>query len=152
MAPPYYICCKYFTHFQKSLVFILFACTMPSLKNIISVSWYTDFFLYKLIKDLQYIQMHFKMLLQWKQTLWTLIKLLLREQSNLGPYGLQYRLPKYNSRWESRWHLLSVANHGKTVQYYFVCLFVWFDSLRPINNLSVKQEWVFLGWTSTKLG
>ena len=32
------------------------------------------------------------------------------------------------------------------------CLFVWFDSLCPINNLSVKQGWVFLGWTSTKLG
>ena len=32
------------------------------------------------------------------------------------------------------------------------CLFVWFDSLRPINNLSVKQGRVFLGWTSTKLG
>ena len=29
--------------------------------------------------------------------------------------------------------------------------FVWFDSLRPINNLSVKQGQVFLGWTSTKL-
>ena len=30
--------------------------------------------------------------------------------------------------------------------------FVLFDSLRPINNLSVKQGQVFLGWTSTKLG
>ena len=30
--------------------------------------------------------------------------------------------------------------------------FVWFNSLRPINNLSVKQGQVFLGWTSTKLG
>ena len=27
-----------------------------------------------------------------------------------------------------------------------------FDSLPPINNLSVKQGRVFLGWTSTKLG
>ena len=37
---------------------------------------------------------------------------------------------------------------------YTVCLFlfVWFDSLRPINNLSVKQGRVFLGWTGTKLG
>ena len=34
----------------------------------------------------------------------------------------------------------------------FVCLFVWYDSLRPINNLSVKQGWDFLVWTSTKLG
>ena len=31
-------------------------------------------------------------------------------------------------------------------------LFVWFDSLRPINNLSVLKRRVFLGWTSTKLG
>ena len=31
-------------------------------------------------------------------------------------------------------------------------LFVWFVSLRPINNLSVKQRRVFLSWTSTKLG
>ena len=31
-------------------------------------------------------------------------------------------------------------------------LFVWFDSLSPINNLSVIKGWVFLGWTSTKLG
>ena len=30
--------------------------------------------------------------------------------------------------------------------------FVWFDLLRPINNLSVIKRWVFLGWTSTKLG
>ena len=34
------------------------------------------------------------------------------------------------------------------------CLFVFvcFDSLRPINNLSAKQGRVLLGWTSTKLG
>ena len=32
------------------------------------------------------------------------------------------------------------------------CLFVWFDSLRPINNLSVIKGQVFLDWTSTKLG
>ena len=31
-------------------------------------------------------------------------------------------------------------------------VFVWFDSLRPINNLSVMEGRVFLGWTSTKLG
>ena len=33
-----------------------------------------------------------------------------------------------------------------------VSLFVWFDSLRPINDLSVIKGRVFLGWTSTKLG
>ena len=31
-------------------------------------------------------------------------------------------------------------------------LFVWFDSLRPIINISVIKGRVFLGWTSTKLG
>ena len=31
-------------------------------------------------------------------------------------------------------------------------IFVWFDPLHPINNLSVKQGRVFLGWISTKLG
>ena len=36
--------------------------------------------------------------------------------------------------------------------YILICLFVWFDSLRPINNLSVIKGRVFLGWTSTKLG
>ena len=34
----------------------------------------------------------------------------------------------------------------------WVFCFVWFESLHPINNLSVKQGWVFLGWTITKLG
>ena len=31
-------------------------------------------------------------------------------------------------------------------------MFAWFDSLRPINNLSVTKGRVFSGWTSTKLG
>ena len=31
-------------------------------------------------------------------------------------------------------------------------LFVWFDSLRPINILSIMYGRFFLGWTSTKLG
>ena len=31
-------------------------------------------------------------------------------------------------------------------------VFVWFHSLRPINNLSVIKGRVSLGWTSTKLG
>ena len=31
-------------------------------------------------------------------------------------------------------------------------LCVWLDSLRPINNLLFIKGWVFLGWTSTKLG
>ena len=35
---------------------------------------------------------------------------------------------------------------------YFFAMFVSFDSLRPINNLSVIKGQVFLGCTSTKLG
>ena len=33
-----------------------------------------------------------------------------------------------------------------------IFLFVWFVSLRPINNISVIKWQVLLGWTSTKLG
>ena len=36
--------------------------------------------------------------------------------------------------------------------FHLFVLFAWFDSLRPINNLSVIKGQVFLGWTSTKLG
>ena len=49
------------------------------------------------------------LILSWKQTLWTLIRLLPVEQSNPGPYCLQYRPLKYISRRESRqqWQLMS---------------------------------------------
>ena len=39
---------------------------------------------------------------------------------------------------------------GKGVRMYWI--FVWFDSLRPMNNLSVIKGRVYPGWTSTKLG
>ena len=45
---------------------------------------------------------------------------------------------------------LSIFEHNGYIN--DVCLFVWFDSLRPVNNLSVIKGRVFLGWTSTKLG
>ena len=51
-------------------------------------------------------------ILSWKQTLWTLIRLLFREQSDLGPYGLQCRLPKYISKWKSRRQLSWMARKG----------------------------------------
>ena len=45
------------------------------------------------------------------------------------------------------------VTHGKLVHFKLIkSIFVWFDSLHPINNLSVKQGRVFLGWTSTKIG
>ena len=40
----------------------------------------------------------------------------------------------------------------KFVKKYQKFCFVWFNSLRPINSLSVIKGPVFLGWTSTKLG
>ena len=54
------------------------------------------------------------------------------------------------------WNFLCYLKTNVFETAYVLCinyiLFVWFDSLRPINNLSVKQGGVFLGWTSTKLG
>ena len=43
-------------------------------------------------------------------------------------------------------------DHSKLPTLYWFCLIVCFDSLRPINNLSVIKGRVFLGWTSTYLG
>ena len=43
-------------------------------------------------------------------------------------------------------------NHFWWLYILMSCLFVWFDSLHPTNNLSVIKGRVFLGWTSTKLG
>ena len=48
--------------------------------------------------------------------------------------------------YDSKGPLLSTANQLSMLR------FVWFDSWRPINNLSVIKGRVFLGWTSTKLG
>ena len=53
-------------------------------------------------------------------------------------------------------HAILNKSENATQQYSIFCekvlvLFVWFDSLRPNNNLSVKQGRVFLGWSSTKL-
>ena len=43
-------------------------------------------------------------------------------------------------------------NKNKKKCFFLKDNFVWFDSLRPINYLSVIKGRVFLGWTSTKLG
>ena len=49
-------------------------------------------------------------------------------------------------------HFYSSETHGLMFEgCSFVC-YVWFDSLRPINKLSVIKGRVFLDWTSTKLG
>ena len=44
-----------------------------------------------------------------------------------------------------------LQNTEQIIRMIGMVFFVWFDSLRPINNLSVKQGRVFQGWTSTKL-
>ena len=47
-------------------------------------------------------------------------------------------------------HILNQrCSHNRLICRMLLCLF---DFLLPINNLSVKQGRVFLGWTSTKLG
>ena len=47
-----------------------------------------------LIKSAAYIQMHSRVILSQSQTLWTMIRLLLREQSDLGSCCLQYMATK----------------------------------------------------------
>ena len=59
---------------------------------------------------------------------------------NIIPYFLKLGKMSQN--------LLSAAVVIGTLRIMF---FVWFDSLRPINTLSVIKGRVFLGWTSTKL-
>ena len=54
------------------------------------------------------------------------------------------RQVRYSKKW--------LMNQRSVIKAIFVCLFVGFDFLHPINNFSVKQGRVFLGWTSTKLG
>ena len=63
-----------------------------------------------------------------------------RENSVRGWY--EYAVKIYEKTTTVRW----------TKNKVFLILFVWFDSLRPINNLSVIKGRVFLGWTSTELG
>ena len=63
--------------------------------------------------------------------------------------------PKFLRRWFCCcWFIVYCCSHclwGFCVWSLF-CFFVWFDSLRPISNLSVIKGRVFLGWTITKLG
>ena len=49
-------------------------------------------------------------------------------------------------------HILLLVTDNNPSRREWLSCFVWFDSLHPINNLSVIKRRVFLGWTSTKLG
>ena len=55
---------------------------------------------------------------------------------------------KYSKNWV-KWPLSNRPQIGSQDQ--LLLLFVWLDSLRPINNLSVIKGRVSLGWTSTRL-
>ena len=44
------------------------------------------------------------------------------------------------------------VNNMRWLEKVHAFLFVWFDSLHPINNLSDIKGRVYLGWTSAKLG
>ena len=68
------------------------------------------------------------------------------ESQPQDPMESQPQNPEFRN---NPWKALPMHHWDATKQF---CLFVWFDSLCPINNLSVKQGRVFLGWTSTKLG
>ena len=59
-------------------------------------------------------------LLSWQQTIWTLIRLLLREQSDLGPYCLEHTLLKNIKRWESRGQLSWMVGKGWSCSSYHV--------------------------------
>ena len=47
---------------------------------------------------------------------------------------------------------LGYVNDMRCLEKVHAFLFVWSDSLRPINNLSDIKGRVYLGWTSAKLG
>ena len=63
-----------------------------------------------------HIRMYSGLILSWRQTLWTLIRLLLREQSDMGTYWLQDWPPKYMSRIESRRQLPWMVGKGLIIQ------------------------------------
>ena len=71
----------------------------------------------------------------------------IRNWSNQALHPTQDIIWKSNRIQEPRSQHLPAGNHKATRNFFFV----WFDSLRPLNNLSVMRD-VFLGWTSTKLG
>ena len=47
---------------------------------------------------------------------------------------------------------LGHVNDMRCLEKVHAFLFIWFDSLHPINNLSDIKGRVYLGWTSAKLG
>ena len=98
---------------------------------------------------------------------WTLLRSLNREKylkllRNEFNFWFVHGIMNTSGLLQIKWSFLECSwNHeyfGSLVSKWSPCFtltlqeFVWFDSLRPINNLSVIKGRVFLGWTSTKLG
>ena len=91
-------------HWESDKAFSNFLTIIPPIFFVMKMSVFTS---------AVYIQIHSRILLLWKQTLWTLI----RRESDLGPYCLEYRLRKYISRWESRRQLLWMVGKGFTREF-----------------------------------
>ena len=79
------------------------------------------------------IRFHSRICLPIKQTLWTLIRLLLMEQSDLGLYCLQYRLPIYISRWGKMQHMFWMVRkwlNGTAMGYMGICSNDYFHMIK----------------------
>ena len=82
---------------------------------------------YLVLKIVVCIQMCSIALLQWNQTLWILIRLLLRKQSDQDSYCLQWRLHKI-SRWEQMWIVVKTVI-CRIYSKHLVLLFSWKQAL-----------------------
>ena len=77
--------------------------------------------------------------------------------SGWGPYGfgdVPHHVSAQSDLWFRRcqhWEKLTTDGKqttGHTISFCFLSLILYIS----VNNVSVMSEWVFLGWTSTKLG
>ena len=109
--------------------------------------------------------MHFSVMSAWFPVFlgWTStkqqIKCLAQRHNTVTPPTVRLELatlqsPVYSSTiWATALHKRTFeSNKGEIITIYHMAFLFLFDSLRPINNLSVIKGRVLLGWTSTKLG
>ena len=92
----------------------------PALTNLLTRQFFLSWKCCLLFKSAACNQVYFGLIFSWKQTIWTQIRLLLREQSDLGPYCLQYRLPRNINRCESKRQNRWLA--GKELRRYWVIM------------------------------
>ena len=87
------------------------------------------------------------------KTVLTTIVLFSEKTDVLEPQTLKFTYFPRLWPWKlSLGHLNTINFSWIILKSYNIDAFVWFDSLRPINNLSAIKGRVFLGWTSTFLG